>query len=298
MGGQLGFLLTQIAFKPRALPADVRFEKQTAIVTGSNVGIGLETARQLASHGVSRVILGVRDVVKGTTAQNDLATSSPGCDFQVWPLDLESPDSINAFAKRANSLDRLDIAILNAAVKQLKFTTTSSGHETNICVNHTGTALLSLLLLPILKSTSQEHGQPSRLTFTSTEGHFWTPFSERKAPKILERMDQKSSFVEGIERYYTSKLLNLLWYRELASRIDSKDIIINGTNPGLVATQLHRHDSSTAFKVLQKLLAWTPEQGAYFVTDAVTKQTDSHGAYIQEQKVTKQVGQDAVENLG
>ncbi|KAF1843186.1 NAD(P)-binding protein [Cucurbitaria berberidis CBS 394.84] len=288
MGGQLGFLLTQITFKPKPLPPNVRLDKQTAIITGSNAGIGLETARQLASHGVSRIILGVRDASRGATAKDDLAKTNPGCDFQVWHLDLESTDSIVSFADKVKTLDRLDIAVLNAAVKQLKFTTTASGHETNLQVNHIGTALLSLLIIPVLKSTSQQTGRPSRLTFTSSEVHFWTPFNERTASNILERMDQKDSFVEGMERYYTSKLLNVLWFRELASKVDVKEVIINGTNPGFIASQLHRHDPSSGFKVLKKLLAWTPEQGAYFVTDAaVSKQTESHGAYIQEQKITE-----------
>lgn len=287
MGGQLAFILNQITFKPKPLPPNVRLDKQTAIITGANVGIGLEAARQLASHGVSRIILGVRDISKGAAAKDDLAKTDPNCDFQVWELDLESYDSIVSFADQAKKLDRLDIALLNAAVKQLKWTTSPHGHETNVQVNHIGTALLSILLLPSLKSTSQKIGSPSRLTFSTSEVHFWTPFNEKAAPNILERMDQEDSFGQGMERYYTSKLLGVLWFRELASKVDAKEVIINGTNPGFVATQLHRHDPSAGFKVFKKLLAWTPEQGAYFLTDAaVTKQAESHGAYIQEQKIT------------
>ncbi|KAL6702552.1 hypothetical protein ACN47E_001549 [Coniothyrium glycines] len=287
MGGQLGFLYNQIAFKPKALPTSVRLDNQVALVTGANVGIGLETARQLSLHGVSRVILGVRDVSKGNTAKDSLVQSSPQCDFQVWQLDLESYDSILAFAERANTLDRLDIAVLNAGVKQLKWTTTSHEFETNLQVNHLGTALLSIVLLSILKATARQTGMPSRLTFTSSEVHFWTPFRERQAPHILQHMNEKNSFVEGLERYYTSKLLNLLWFRELANKVDAKEVIINGPNPGFINSQFHRHDTSGFFKVLTKLLAWTPEQGAYFLTDAlVTKKAESHGAYIQEQKIT------------
>lgn len=287
MGGQLGFILTQLTFKPKALASDVKLDGQTAVITGSNVGIGLETARQLASHGVSRIILAVRDTNKGTAAKDDLVKWNAACDFQVWQLDLESSDSILSFSERVKTLDRVDIAILNAGVKQMKWTTTPYGHETNVQVNHTGTALLSILLLPILKSTAKQTGSPSRLTFTSSEGHFWTPFKEKASPNILERVDQKDSFVEGIERYYTSKLFNVFWYRELASRVDAKEIIINGANPGFIDSQFHRHDSSAVFNFLRKNLSWSSEQGAYFLTDAVaSKKADSHGAYIQEQKIT------------
>jgi retinol dehydrogenase-12 len=120
MGGQLAFLPTQIIFKPKPLPSGVRLDQQTAIITGSNVGIGLETARQLALHGVSRITLGVRDVSKGNAAKDDLAKSSPNCDFQVWELHQDSYDSIVAFSEKAKSLDRIDIVLLNAGVKQLK----------------------------------------------------------------------------------------------------------------------------------------------------------------------------------
>jgi retinol dehydrogenase-12 len=287
MGGQLAFLLTQITFKPKPLPSGVRLDQQTAIITGSNVGIGLETARQLASHGVRRIILGVRNVSNGNAAKDALAKSSPNCDFQVWELHQDSYDSIVAFSEKAKSLDRIDIVLLNAGVKQLQWTTSPCGHEENVQVNHLGTALLSLLLLPLLKSTSQQTGKPGRLTFTTSEVHFWTPFKERTAPNILERMDQKDSYDDGMVRYNTSKLLGVFWFRELASKVDGKEVIVNAPNPGFVATQFHRHDASAAFKVLTKLLAWTPTQGAYFLTDAVvTKQADSHGAYIQEQKIT------------
>lgn len=169
MGGPFGFIVNQLTFKPKALPPDLRLDGKTALVTGSNGGIGLETARQLASHGVSRLILGVRDVTKGTTAKNDIQKSNPKCVIEVWPLDLESFDSILSFTNRSQSLERLDIAILNAGVKQLKWTTTPYGHETNLQVNHLGTAFLSILLLPILKTTSKQTGAPSRLTFTSSE---------------------------------------------------------------------------------------------------------------------------------
>lgn len=100
-------------------------------------------------------------------------------------------------------------------------------------------------------------------------------------------MDQKQSFVDGIERYQTSKLLNVFWYRELAAKVNPGEVIINGTNPGLISSDLHRHHSGPAFRILIKLLAWTPEQGAYFLLDAaISKDAESHGAYIQEQKVT------------
>lgn len=287
MGGQLDFVIHQVTFKPKPLPPTFRLDGQTAIVTGSNIGIGLETARRLAAHGIARIILGVRNISKGSAAKDDIVRTHPECSLAVWELDMERADSIQAFADRAASLDRLDIVVLNAAVKQLKWTTTSSGHEKNLQVNHIGPALLSLLLVPTLKNTARRTGKPGRLTFTSSEAHFWTPFRERMAPNILARMDQKEFFHDGLERYRTSKLLNVLWFRELALKVDPAEVIINGVNPGYVKTQLHQHDPSTGHKIVKKVLAWTPEKSSHIVIDAVAAKTaESHGAYIQEQKIT------------
>lgn len=97
---------------------DVDLSGETAIVTGSNVGLGLECARQLLDLGCSKVILAVRSEAKGEAARQDL---SRGRDLklgviEVWKLDLSSYDSIIAFSERAKSLERLDLVILNAGI--------------------------------------------------------------------------------------------------------------------------------------------------------------------------------------
>ena len=109
-------------------------------------------------------------------------------------------------------------------------------------VNLLGTALLSLILLEPLKRTAEHLGSPSRLTVVASEVHFWTPFNEARAPSILQRLDEEDSFNKQnlIERYNTSKLLGVLWTRELASKVDRKSVIVNCLNPWIVASSLHR----------------------------------------------------------
>ncbi|PYH95596.1 dehydrogenase [Aspergillus ellipticus CBS 707.79] len=286
MGGPLGWAYRQLCHPPKPIPADIRLDGKTAIITGGNVGLGLEAAKQLAAHGLSRVILGVRTVAKGEAAREDVLRESPACDVQVWQLDLEDFESMKAFAERAETLDRLDIVILSAGLKFTEFIKARTGHEMHVQVNHLGTSLLSLLLLGPLQKTAKLTGTPSRLTIVTSEMHFWTPFKEKSAANILARMDEPDSFGEGATRYSSSKLLNLLWLRELSSKA-GPDVTTNGVNPGLCLSSFHRSDDTFAQRMANKLLAWTSEQGGHCLVDAAVRHPEDRGAYLSEQTVTK-----------
>ncbi|KAK8080278.1 short-chain dehydrogenase/reductase SDR [Apiospora hydei] len=272
-------------------PVDVRLDGQTAIVTGTSAGgLGFEAAKELAAHGLARLILAVRNV-----ASRSAEAARGKSRSKIWELDYESFESMTAFAARARSeLDRLDIVILSAGVKNLEFVRAKTGHESSVQVNHLGTAYLSLLLLPILRSTATHTSRPARLTIVASEVHFWTPFSERHAPSILQRLDEESSFKPGeMERYNTSKLLNVLWTRELSSRVAEERngssgpaaVTINAVNPGFCASALHRSHAMPGQALINRLLAWTPGQGGHCLADAGCRHGDQQGAYISEQEV-------------
>ncbi|KAH9905771.1 NAD(P)-binding protein [Xylariomycetidae sp. FL2044] len=289
MGSFPGFLYRQLTFKPKPLPTNVDLTGKTAIVTGSNVGLGLEASKEMAKHGLSRLILAVRTVSKGEAAAKEIAAQAPSTDVQVWELGQESFESIQKFGERASQLDRLDIVILSAGVKAMAFAKSKGGHETNVQVNHLGTALLSLLLLGPLRATKRTTGTPTRLTIVSSENHFWPRLKEVKGPDTLAEMDKPETFGKGMDRYNTSKLLNVLWTRELSARVGGgggggSDVIINTVNPGFCQSSLHRADASGASFV--KLIGWTAAQGGHNLTDAATQhEGDGHGAYISEQVV-------------
>lgn len=165
----------------------------------------------------------------------------------------------------------------------------------NLEVNHLGTTYLSLLFLPSLRVTAKQTGRPSRFTIVSSDMHFWTPFAERCAPSILQRLDEESSFKRGdMERYNTSKLLKILWARELSSRTSSQarggptsgsSVTINAVNPGFCANALHRSHAVPGQVLINRVLAWTPAQGGHCLADAACLHNDQHGAYISEQEV-------------
>lgn len=293
-----GFVFHHLTFRPKPLPRDIRLDGKTAIVTGSNVGLGFEAAKELVAHGLARLILAVRSEFKGEEAKAKIAAASPACDIHVWPLDQEDFASVVAFAERARTeLDRLDIACLNAGLKRLQFSRTpKTQHEAHVQVNHLGTALLSLLLLEPLRRTAQQTGTPSRLTLTASSMAFYSAPTEmltsavpkekgRDGGSILKWLDDPASFGrEGTaDRYSLSKLLNILWMRAIAAHVDGKELVINALNPGYCSSEFHRADPGA--DRLGHWVARSTKQGAWHITDAATRHPDSHGQYLSEQRI-------------
>ena len=144
---------------------DVDLSGQTAIITGANGGLGLETARQLLDLGC-KVILAVRRVERGEAARQELLESQGvrATEIEVWSLDLASYESVVSFAQRAKTLPRLDIVILNAGLYKVNQTmVATTGYEESIHVNYLANALLITLLAPIVKEkkTSSNPGRHS-----------------------------------------------------------------------------------------------------------------------------------------
>lgn len=196
-GGFLSFLYSQIFVTP-SLDPSTTFANQTVIVTGSNIGLGRDAARQLAHLGASKVIIAVRSLPKGEEAAAAIRESLPDSSttsLEVWSLDLSSYESIQDFATRASKLDRLDGLLENAGVYKANFTVAEE-HESTIMVNVVGTFLLALLLLPKLRATASKFNVVPHITIVSSEVAFWAKFNERHAPSIFEELKNTKSDME------------------------------------------------------------------------------------------------------
>ena len=89
---------------------------RVAIVTGSNTGLGYDTARVLAARG-ARVVMAVRDTAKGDAAAARIRKLSKGAEVTVHELDLGSLASVRAAAAElAAAHPRIDLLINNAGV--------------------------------------------------------------------------------------------------------------------------------------------------------------------------------------
>lgn len=103
---------------------------RTALITGANSGIGLETARVLAAHG-ARVVLSGRDAAKLEEAVRSIRASSLGAKLETLVLDLADLASVRAAAKQVADTETVDLLINNAGVMNLpQRQTTRDGFET------------------------------------------------------------------------------------------------------------------------------------------------------------------------
>ncbi|KAL2814697.1 hypothetical protein BDW59DRAFT_176347 [Aspergillus cavernicola] len=285
------FVYNQLVVQP-PLPS-LSFADQTVIITGSNTGIGLETARHIARLGAHKIILGVRNLSAGETARQDIETSTgrPNA-CEVWHLDLASYDSVLTFADKALSLPRLDALIENAAVATKLFHLADGGYEHSLTVNNISTFLLALLLLPKLQQTA--HSFPSRfhpphLTILTSQVHAWPQFPQWKDPRgvFTALSDPRTAHMD--ERYPVTKLLGVLLTRELVSQIKTKmepnnpPVIINMVDTGFCHSQLSRENKGVeelAFNLFKRLFARTTEVGARTVLAAASAGREAHGGYM------------------
>jgi NAD(P)-dependent dehydrogenase (short-subunit alcohol dehydrogenase family) len=122
----------------------------TAVVTGANGGLGLETARQLAAKG-AHVVMAARDQERAAAAVADIRAATPDASLEVIALDLASQASVRAAAGQVIAAHKsIDLLVNNAGVMGIAENKTADGFETQFGVDHLGHWSLTALLLPAL----------------------------------------------------------------------------------------------------------------------------------------------------
>ncbi|XP_013185278.2 WW domain-containing oxidoreductase [Amyelois transitella] len=203
-----------------------------ALVTGSNQGIGYETAKSLARHGCNVLFANrnmeatqkaIEDIVKETKASED--------NLKAIHLDLASLQSVKRCALQVKTVfsDHLDMLILNAGVFGLPYTETEDGLEMLFQVNHLGHMYLALLLEPLLR-------KGSRVVFVSSESH---RFASLKNMFNQQSISMSKDQYGAMMAYNNSKLFNVTTAKVLSEEWRNKGICVNSLHPGnLVHTNL------------------------------------------------------------
>ena len=216
-------------------PADIPAQTgRTAVVTGANTGLGLETAAALAAHG-AHVVLAVRNLDKGKDAIQEIeariGAAGPGATLTLQELDLTSLDSIRAAADELRSHhDRIDLLINNAGVMFTPRSTTKDGFELQFGTNHLGHFALTGLLLDRLLPVPG-----SRVVTVSSMGH------RIRAAIHFDDLQWERSYGR-VAAYGQSKLANLLFTYELQRRLAPRGTTIAAAaHPGGSNTELMRN---------------------------------------------------------
>jgi retinol dehydrogenase-12 len=267
------------------LPKGQSFDGQIIIVTGANIGLGFEAAKHIVSLNAAKVILAVRSAEKGEVAKHEIETETGKTGVvEVWSLDLQSFESVKAFAARAAELPRLDVLLENAGISTMTWTV-SEGHESTITTNVISTFLLSLLLLPKLKESSQKYNITPRIVIVSSDVHFWTTLPERNdaSGSIFGTLADQNKY-RVIDRYNVSKVLEVFTVRQIVED-EAKPgypIIINAVNPGLCHSGLMREVGGIGYVFKLILGARTTEVGARTLVSAALMGEESHGKYLSD----------------
>uniref|UniRef100_H2Z7K1 Uncharacterized protein n=1 Tax=Ciona savignyi TaxID=51511 RepID=H2Z7K1_CIOSA len=236
---------------------EITMTGKTVIITGANTGIGLETAIDLVKRG-ARVILGCRNTDKAEAAKQRIVTETEGNEDKVIlkKLDLSSLSSVRSFAKEIIETEsKINVLLNNAGVMMIPKGKTEDGFETHYGVNHLGHFLLTNLLLDLIKKSA-----PSRIVSVSSSAHnVWSPNLD------FDDMNYDRNYSET-SAYSRSKLMNILFTRELSKRLEGTNVTANSLHPGAVRTELARHVYGSNWKwFIQPFLALfgkTPAKGA------------------------------------
>jgi NAD(P)-dependent dehydrogenase (short-subunit alcohol dehydrogenase family) len=199
---------------------------KVVVITGSNTGIGLETAVGVAAQEATTV-LACRNQAKAEAAAKEVVRRTWSEDVHVVPLDLADLASVRKAADEITSRwDRLDVLVNNAGGTWSKRQVTAQGFEYTMGVNHLGHFSLTLQLLQRLQRSA-----PARIVNVTSVGHHF-------ASKGMRFDDLQSEHgYDAMEAYCRAKLANVLFTRELARRLDAGVVTANAAHPGWVRSR-------------------------------------------------------------
>ncbi|MGH1563104.1 SDR family NAD(P)-dependent oxidoreductase [Mumia sp. DW29H23] len=199
--------------------------KTTALVTGANKGIGLETVRRLAGLGWT-VWLGSRDAELGTKVADTLRHD--GLDVRPVTLDVSSDDSVgSASATVEAAATGLDVLVNNAGITGRRVgpaDTVPADFLPVFGVNLLGPVRVTQAFLPLLSAS--EH--PRVVNVSSGMGSFGVTQDPSRFESTLVSLVYPSSkaALDMVTTMYAKAL---------------PDFRVNAADPGYTATDLNDH---------------------------------------------------------
>jgi NAD(P)-dependent dehydrogenase (short-subunit alcohol dehydrogenase family) len=241
---------------------------RTAVVTGANGGLGLETARALAAAGAD-VVIAARNQERATEAMAQIRKSVPDADLTIVKLDLGSLDSVEAAAEEIlASRKAIDLLVNNAGVMGIPERRTADGFEMQFGVDHLGHFALTARLLPALlaapaarivtvTSTAHHMGRAVDPTNPNLNGNYgpWRAYGQAKLANF--------HFALGLHRLLSEagKPAASLVAHPGLSNTELQAVSVEETDGGL---------SQRFFLMLARRMGMTPAEGALSQLRAAT----------------------------
>ena len=253
---------------------------KVVVVTGASSGLGLQTAKQLASHGAEIVMI-VRDQTRGEQARTQIAQLATGKPPVLMLADLSVQADIHrAAAELSDRYDRVDVLINNAGNAFNRRQQSADGLELTWATNHLAPFLLTSLLLPLL--TAAPAGRIVNLT---------TEVYSHKLDLHNLQGERKYSWMGA---YRTSKLATILFTTELARRIETTGVTAISVSPGPTRTNFGGGGPAGLMGLVFSVLKRTPllkpaDQAAASIVWAATApelQATPGAVYLRRKRLT------------
>jgi len=256
---------------------------KTAIVTGSNTGLGFETALDLYQKG-AKVYVACRDEEKGLDAIERMKVISSGGELIYGHLDLASLSSIKVFAEKVIATEnRLDLLVNNAGVMIPPPSKSEDGFELQFGVNFIGHFVLTGHLFNLLESTTG-----SRVVTLSSIAH-------RGAIIDFDNFRLEKPYNNWRE-YGQSKLADLIFALEFEKRLRNNDcqLMSLAAHPGFSKTDLQKNMDKD---MLDSLELMTAKEGAQPTLAACLRPDAKGGQYWGPDGHNEQKGKPALAKI-
>jgi retinol dehydrogenase-14 len=173
--------------------------------------------------------------------------------------------------------NRLDVLVNNAGLFSPHYRLSADGFELTFAVNHLAPFLLTNLLLERLKASA-----PARIVTVASEAH-------RRNRIDVGDLTRPRDWTMS-RGYGRSKLCNILFTRELASRLDHDEVVATCLHPGMVATGIGQQGGllELGWRVLKPFML-RPEKGAETPVFLATVPDHKrfHGGYVIRKALTQ-----------
>jgi len=259
---------------------------KNVMITGPTEGIGRATALALAERG-ARLHLLCRNPNKADALRDELVSKHEEIDVELYLADLGNLDEVRQVARTfVERHEPLDVLINNAGVINTRRILLDNGQEQMFAVNHLGHFLLTSMLLDALKRAEQ-----GRVVVVASEAY-------RFCRGIRFDDLQWNTGFSAFPTYGHSKLANILFTRELATRLEGTRVTANSLHPGGVRSQLGAQNTWYAGRILAlvKPFLRTAEKGAetsvYLATSDDVRTTSGQYFYDCKPKKTKPSARD------